>query len=191
MRLHVDKAGLKKAFKKSFERNLSLAAKTLENDIKRNTSLKIFGLSRSPEVYTELLSKTNEITIKILGNMEFIVDNYGTGSLMSKSNPYLDEYKNSDKWNEARNSNNIVGRPKSSYIDLFGRKRNSSGRMKGMNLENRTLYISKENKRYYFKPIPPTNALHYALSWFYEDWFPKFYNKAIQEVNVSQYLKFK
>lgn len=64
-----------------------------------------------------------------------IMDSWGTGSMMDKSNPILQEYKGSALWNPARTGNAIVGRPKGTYTDILGEQQESSGALKGVNLE--------------------------------------------------------
>ena len=191
MKLVADYKGMMEEFKHKLLLNLQAGAEALEQDIKRNTSSFLEGLDNSPEVWVALREETKRLKITIEGNMEFIVDNYGTGSFMSTSNPMYEEYKKSDYWNKLRTSNTIVGRKSGKYVDIFGRERESSGRFAGMNLEGRTIGTSFSGEMLKIEPIYPTNALHRAISWFYQDWFPQIYKKTIKEMNFAKFMTMK
>lgn len=191
MKLVADYKGMKSEFKSKLLENLRIAAETLEQDIMRNTSSSLEGLDNRPEVFVTLKDEVKKMKIMIEGNMEFVVDNYGTGSFMSESNPMYLSYKNGENWNKFRTGKNIVGRKKGYYFDIFGRERKSSGKMKGMNLEGRTIGTSFSGEMVKIEPIYPTNALHKAISWFYEDWFPQIYKKTIKEMNFAKYMTYK
>lgn len=190
MKLVADYKGMMEEFKHKLLLNLQAGAEALEQDIKRNTSSFLEGLDNSPEVWVALREETKRLKITIEGNMEFVVDNYGTGSLMLTDNPMYDKYKASKKWNRVRKSNIIVGREAGEYTDIFNRKRSSSGQFEGEDLEGRTIQ-NPFGETIKIEPIKPTNALHRAISWFYQDWFPQIYKKTIKEMNFAKYMTLK
>lgn len=190
MKLVANYKGMLSEFKSVLLKNLNLGAETLEQDIKRYTSSSLEGLDNSPEVYAALREETNKLRIVIQGNMEFIVDNYGTGSLMLTDNPMYDEYKASKKWNRVRKSNIIVGREAGEYTDIFNRQRSSSGQFEGEDLEGRTIQ-NPFGETIKIEPIQPSNALSKGIQWFYQDWFPEIYRKSIKEMNFAKYMTLK
>lgn len=60
---------------------------------------------------------------------------FGEGSLMDSSNPWLAEYKRSSQWNPARDSLAITGRPHGGYTDLDNNQQFSSGHNQGRSVE--------------------------------------------------------
>lgn len=189
-RLYVNKVGIVNEFTNLFIKNLSLAIPALKDDIKSNTSSEIAGLSQKPEVFIALNREIKKVSIDIRSNIAFILDNYGTGSLMSLDNPGLAKYKSSNLWNPDRKGHFITGRKEGSYKNITG-KHSSSGRYRGVNLEGRTIRLTKNGKKLRFKPHAPTGALHHAISWFYETWFEECWKKTRKEFNISKYLTFK
>ena len=92
---------------------------------------------------------------KVIGCADAIMDSYGTGSEMDKTNPFYMSYRHSSLWNTARRGTvAIVGRHKGFYIDIYGRKRYSTGRREGVNIED------------YYAPISPSFAFQRAETWF-------------------------
>lgn len=74
----------------------------------------------------------------VVGRADAIMDSYGTGSLMDKANPALEQYMDSVLFNDLRGVNPglpIMGREAGEYTDIYGERRVSSGRMAGRNLE--------------------------------------------------------
>lgn len=93
------------------------------------------------------MSETEEnlIRIKIIGDANAIMDSYGTGSTMDKNNPYLQEYMNSELWNDLRQGYAIVGRAEGEYTNIYGDTAYSSGKMAGSDVE----YITHTRKPSY------------------------------------------
>ncbi len=89
------------------------------------------------------------------------LDEEGKGSLMSTSNPFLAQYRNSALWNPARQDLVIRGRPAGSYTNIFGETRTSSGKMAGLDLEHR----ADKTGNIDFMPRPPSHALETAMRW--------------------------
>lgn len=93
------------------------------------------------------------ISARVTGGPWAILNEFGTGSLMDRSNPALSEYMNSWLWNPAREGYEIVGRPEGWYVDFFGGTRYSSGSREGQNIEDR------------FPPTPPTHGMEVTAAW--------------------------
>ena len=189
-RLYVNKVGIVNEFTNLFIKNLSLASQALKSDIDSKKSPALSGISQTPEVYIELNKEIDKVKIDIRSNIAFILDNYGTGSLMSLDNPGLAKYKSSNLWNPDRKGHFITGRKKGTYVNIVG-KRTSSGRFRGKSLEGRVIKQGKNGKNLIFKPHKPSYALDQAIYWFYQDWFPQCWTKTIKEFNISKYLTFK
>lgn len=98
----------------------------------------------------------NIVKAQIYYGARAIMESYGTGSLMDKSNPYLKYYMGSDKWNPARTSHTIVGRRAGEYINIYGKKQVSKGNYAGQNIEKWV-----KGRRFKVRPIKPTNGIAY------------------------------
>ncbi len=88
------------------------------------------------EKLTEI--EENIIKCRVIGNARSIMDSYGTGSAMDKDNPYLDEYMNSELWNDLRSGYAIVGRSQGQYKNIYGATDYSTGSMAGSDVESIT-----------------------------------------------------
>ncbi len=114
------------------------------------------GLKYKENSKVELATLTENayITSRAIFHARAILESYGKGSLMDKSNPYLDEYMQSEYWNPLRKGNVIVGRAEGEYIDFFGNPRKSKGKFAGQNVEQ------------WAKPIAPKYTIQNAEKWF-------------------------
>lgn len=99
------------------------------------------------------LDGSQYITCQVIGAAYAIMDSYGTGSLMDTGNPFLSHYVGSQLWNPVRYSNAIHGRPNGYYIDILGRKKYTSGKMSGINIET------------HFEPQRASYAFQRAEQW--------------------------
>lgn len=92
---------------------------------------------------------------RVIGCADAIMDSYGTGSEIDKTNPFYMNYRHSSLWNVSRRGTvAIVGRHKGFYIDIYGRKRYSTGRREGVNIED------------HYAPISPSYAFQRTETWF-------------------------
>lgn len=91
---------------------------------------------------------------QVLGGAWAIMDSFGTGSLMDKSNPYLADYIGSPLWNSMRTGFAIAGRPAGEYTNIFGEQAQSSGSLAGQDAER------------VIPPRPPSKAFQQAWAWF-------------------------
>ena len=119
----------------------------------------------------------NYFSAQIIGGAYAVMDNYGKGSLMDENNPALDDYKNSELWNPAREGNSIVGRPKGSYTNIFGETQYSQGKKEGELLEEK------------YPPSPPSFAIETALRWIVEDGtLQKELNNIMRNFDMSRFI---
>lgn len=137
------------------------------------------------EVDKEIKRQTKGIIVYLKANGVALADSYGVGSLMTSDNPGLVEYMKSNKWNPARNGKDIVGRPEGYYVDIFGRRRHSSGTREGQKLENRGNITETD---YYISPSNPSYALQMAEQWLYKTYLPRAYRLAVARTNFAKYL---
>jgi hypothetical protein len=146
--------------KKLYEALLNLQEEALKDaQTKMKTPRGAKGLNKE-----EIKKVASILTGEIIGNAWSVLDEFGKGSLMDRDNPALDDYINSDFWNPLRDTNDLAvrGRPKGSYIDFFGNKRESSGRLAGVNLEA----LAEQGKLpQSFLPQYPSHALRDAIRW--------------------------
>jgi hypothetical protein len=87
--------------------------------------------------------------IRAWGDKAWILE-YGSGHTLDESNPYLEDYKSTDRWNPARASdgNEFIGRTAGETVYVpDGTTYESTGRAEGMRLEhqmgNKEPYESK------------------------------------------------
>jgi hypothetical protein len=121
---------------------------------------------KHPEAYDDWKASDIEeaagvIAGEVIGGPWAIMDTYGRGSRMDASNPALEEYRQSEYWNPARPDLYIRGRPKGTYVDIFGRQRESKGNMEGVNLEELDAKMPARFKGN-FEPWPPSKAFQVA-----------------------------
>jgi hypothetical protein len=89
------------------------------------------------------------------------MDEFGTGSLMDRSNPALDTYRQSELWNPHRGKHGpddtaIRSRQAGPYMNIFGDQVVSHAPRPGFNLE-------RLGGKY--TPQPPSRAMRTAARW--------------------------
>lgn len=189
MALQFDEKGLIKEFLENLEIELKSATENWKVEaLGKMRGIKFAHESESikAEVDKEIERKTNKIIVYLKANAVALADSYGVGSLMTSDNPGLQEYMRSESWNPARSGKQIVGRPEGNYVDVFGRRRHSSGSMEGRPLENRGNITDTD---YYISPSNPSYALQMAEKWLYQTYLPRAYKLAVKNTNFGKYLK--
>lgn len=112
-----------------------------------------------------ILNEVNHIIAHAKFYADAILDSYGVGSLADTGpNTYWDEYKNSPTFNRLRTGKEIVGRPRGSYIDPWGKQHSTWGNLAGQNLENRT-FIDENGEEFTIKPKAPSRAIQSQEAW--------------------------
>ena len=179
--LKFDKQGLANEILMKLEIELQSALTAWKNEVIGFMNYNEF--KKNANLDYEIQQEGKTIIAYLKANTYVLADSYGTGSLMLLDNPGYQEYRNSDKWKNARTSNAIVGRPEGDYIDLFGRKRHSSGYMEGHNIEGWEMITG-----YKINPVAPSRAVEAGLGMLYRQHLPKAYELAIQKIDFSKYL---
>ena len=91
--------------------------------------------------------------------MNAVIAEWGSGSQMDLSNPFLPAYQSSPDYNPERikqGTTAIIGRPEGTYTDLDGVQHYSSGNLAGVNLEDGHIFESGGEVKY-----APHEAEHY------------------------------
>ena len=101
------------------------------------------------------------IMANVIGGPYAVLDEWGSGSGMDESNPALDEYRNSDRWNPLRTDSRIRGREAGTYTNFFGKQQTSSGRFAGLDLE----WLAAKLGFNSINVNPPSHAMQTAARW--------------------------
>lgn len=99
-----------------------------------NNRMQTFKGRNDLEKYKENVG--NVFKRSVIGYADAIIDSYGTGSLLDTSNEALSSYKSSALWNPLRLGNQIVGRRKGTYRNIYGELSYSKGNMAGRPIEH-------------------------------------------------------
>jgi hypothetical protein len=101
------------------------------------------------------------IAVTVVGGAWAAMDEFGTGSLMDRSNPFLDAYRQGELWNPYRGKHGpddtaIRSRQAGPYTNIFGEQAVSRAPVPGFNLE-------RLGGKY--APQPPSHAMRTAARW--------------------------
>jgi len=113
-----------------------------------------------------------------------IIDEFGTGTLLDQSNPFLNQYRSSTLWNPARSDLAIAGRPAGVQPTMFGEK-TFSGNAVGKNLEELAQRGIVDKK---YLPQPPSKALTTAMRWMAGGRFQKAILSVLETFPWGNYL---
>lgn len=95
-----------------------------------------------------------------------LMQSFGTGSRADTSlRSYWAEYKESRRFNPKRPWTQIVGRPRGSYIDIFGEKRSTWGGKAGINIEGESWTDKKTGETVLIEPVTPKYSIQNAENW--------------------------
>ena len=184
MGLKFNMEGLTNEILVKLEEQLNYALIAWRTEVLNELKHPFYGTDERPYVEYEIKKQSNAIIAYLKANPYVLADSYGTGSLMLDNNPGLAEYKRSDRWNPVRTGKKIVGRRSGYYTDVFGNpNRHSTGRLKGVNLENRGFKTG-----YHIAPTHPSYALQMAEQWLYKTYLPNAYKLAVRNINFSKFL---
>ena len=129
---------------------------------------------KEAEKYTE-----DTIRVTILNYAKAIMDSFGTGTEMDLNNEYLAEYIGGELWNPLRQDAEIVGRPKGTYINIFGDIVNTSGRLEGVTINRSSTpsyAIQTVLKRYFETDIINNNLTSEMNEWVENNMYKYFTN---------------
>ena len=181
--LKFDKNGLANEILEKLEAELPAALTAWKNEVISFMNYNEF--KKNAFLDYEIEKEGQKVIAYLKANTYVLADSYGTGSLMLLDNPGYQEYRNSDRWNPARKTNAIAGRPEGTYVDvLSGKQKSSSGTMEGENIEGWTMMTG-----YTINPVAPSRAIEAGLGMFYRQHLLNAYKLAIREVNFAKYLK--
>lgn len=182
--LKFDKKGLANDLLDKLKPQIEYACIAWKTEVLSKLKHNLMGTDDNARVDYEIKKESDMIIAYLKANTYVLADSYGTGSLMLKDNPGYAAYKNSGKWNKSRIGNAISGRPEGEYVDLFGRKKYSSGYMEGHNIEGWEMRTG-----FKIEPIAPSYAIQMAEQWLYNTYLPNAYKLAVREVSFGKYLK--
>jgi len=99
------------------------------------------NLKGQAEVKTRIKKEVESVILMEISGMgqRALIMEYGRGSEMDMTNPYLDEYMRWSGFNQNRQSQGmaiLTRQPGETYSDLDGKKRKSTAKQAGFNLEN-------------------------------------------------------
>lgn len=189
MALHFNINGITNEILNKLKDSLEIAFTQWEIEVMSKVRHNYFGEGTNPKVDSYLKKEGNMIIGFLQANTYVLADSYGTGSFMLDNNPGLEEYKRKN-WGSFRHSKAIVGRPKGTYDDIFGRQHTTSGAFEGINIEGKRVYTRKKEteKDYYISPTHPSYAIQLAEQWLYKTYLPRAYQNAIKQINFGKYL---
>lgn len=155
MALTIDSKKMMQDFLKNFEPELENAVDKWKQDVLKFSSdlINKLGVPKADaQVVLDLAGRT--ITVFFKANGVLLADIYGTGSKLVEDK-YLPETF-SDYWNNrgampsqvnpSRKTHAIEGRPEGLYVNIFGNKRTSKGRVEGQNIEGGGVQPIEPNK---------------------------------------------
>lgn len=166
-----------------FKSELAIALEKLQTEYSAEIESHMLTPEGKNDVYLEAVEvMVDYITAEVIIGPWGIMDSYGTGSLMDKSNPALADYIQSELWNKYRgNDTKIRSRSRGYYINIFGDKVYSSSNVPGIDLE-------KKGGKY--SPTPPSKALQTALKWMIQgDRINKTIKKVIDDFNFDRFVE--
>jgi len=177
---------------KAFEKHLMKTLQTIQHELMADAKAGMRTPEGRQDLYASgVMAVVGIVSAQITGGPHALLDNFGKGSLMDPNNPALEQYRNSPHWNPTRRDLAIRGRPKGPYTDMFGKRRVSSGALKGVNLEKLVLRRTPRGNidPNDFLPQYPSHAVQIAFRWMAQDRFRWYLQKAINTFPWGKYLK--
>lgn len=187
--LRIDKQGLANEILDKLQKEIAVAFLAWEDEVKSKTTHGLYGGGINPYIASTLKREGNILIGYLKANTYVLAESYGTGSFMLDNNPGLAEYKKK-YWHKYRYNKAIHGREAGTYTDIFGRKHETSGVFKGVNIEGKKVYTRKKDteRDYFISPTRPSYAIQLANNWLWKTYLPRAYKLAVQQVNFGKYL---
>lgn len=161
---------------------LALALESLRDEYVREVESHMMTSEGREDIYADAVKiMADYISTEIVAGPWAVMDSFGTGSLMDKSNPALFDYMQSVLWNKYRGSDpTIRSRERGYYINIFGEVVYSRSNVPGIDLE-------KKGGKY--APTPPSKALQTALRWMIQsDRINKIIKKVINNFDFGRFI---
>lgn len=161
---------------------LAIALESLRNEFVNEVESHMMTSKGREDIFADAVSIMSDyISTEIVAGPWAIMDSFGTGSLMDKSNPALVDYMQSILWNKYRGSDpTIRSRQRGYYINIFGDTVYSRSNVPGIDLE-------KKGGKY--SPTPPSKALQTALRWMIQgDRINKTIRKVINNFDFGRFI---
>ncbi|GMA50130.1 hypothetical protein GCM10025857_14870 [Alicyclobacillus contaminans] len=135
--LSFDSQGAFEAFSQALEAVVKDLADTVLENARANLGGDYPEVSASLQASLTSLAQSGLIDGQIgSDHWEAWLAEWGSGSLMDRTNPDLAQYMGSELWNPVRDGFDITGRPEGPYLGLDGALHESSGKLAGISLED-------------------------------------------------------
>lgn len=172
-----------KAAEAALKQRLIVALKQLQSEFLNEIRAGMKTPEGANSMYEGEIGETAGILwAEVVGGAWAVIDNWGTGSLLDRDNPWLDEYMASPYWNKTRGKHGvddtaIRSRP-GGTTNIFGEVKdgNSPG---GFNLEAAG----------WVQPQPPSRAIETAKRWMENGRVQKVLLDALADVNLGSFFE--
>lgn len=174
---------------KDFEKHLLIYAGQLQKELMDNIQSGMLTNEGKQDVWAESVKVVaGMVTARVTGGVWATMDEWGTGSLMDRSNPAFARYMQSPFFFHGRIKQNLarVGRPKGQYRDIFGKLRVSSGGLHDINLET---LAKRGTLPATFLPTSPSHAFRNAINWMKQRRFREVLQIAVSTFPWYRYLE--
>lgn len=118
---------------------------------------------------------------------EALMDSFGTGSKAdTSSDSYWEDYRetangNPKYFNPLRTGTTVVGRPRGSYIDIYGKQQSTFGNYAGRSIEIKDAPADEKDSSWRFVPKSPSYSIQRAEDWFLREGYSRKIEGKIEE----------
>lgn len=125
---------------------------------------------------------------------EALMDSFGTGSKADTSDrSYWEDYKETANgtpafFNPLRTGTTVVGRPRGSYVDIYGKQRSTWGNRAGQSIEIKDAPPDEKDSSWRFVPKSPSYSIQQAEDWFMKNGYVRRIEGRIEE-EIIEFIK--